>query len=153
MNDATRTDIHWGVAYADDSTVLFHKYTDFQREIANPFGMITAVFTHEGVVSDCDECDDQPPTEAVESPHEWPNNGLARLVEDQALIEEVATIMMGLHTPHAISCGDKNCEYGKNLTNNEWSRYYALEDHVLWLRHKALKAVLENRIKIQEAKK
>ena len=51
-------------------------------------------------------------------------------------LNELATKMEERFTPHAVNCTDEGC--GPNLlNNNDWSRYYAMEDIAAWLRRGA----------------
>ena len=82
--------------------------------------------------------------EPVANGREWPDNNASRISEDVALLNEIADLMLERHTPHAINCKDKGC--GPDLLSEyDWTRQYALEDHVWWLRNEAIKTLNERR--------
>lgn len=73
--------------------------------------------------------------------YNWPDNGPMRLQEDQTLLDKIADLMKERFEPHALNCKDAGC--GRALLNdNDWARIYALEDHMTWLKERALHDLL-----------
>jgi hypothetical protein len=84
-----------------------------------------------------DKFDESARREKVENGREWPDNSVARMEEDLALVQGIAAMMDEWFTPHAVHCTDVGC--GPAILNNtDWARYYALQDCVAWLRDRAL---------------
>ena len=76
--------------------------------------------------------------------YEWPDNNPIRLQEDQQLLDEIAALLLKNFTPHAVTCSEPDC--ANTMGAADWGRYDGVLEVAMWLRQRALSALLSEKM-------
>ena len=78
-------------------------------------------------------------SDQIDNGRQWPDNSAARALEDQALLDAVAALMLELLMPHSVACPDCSPTKAARIEAQ------ILQWHADWLRHNALNALINLR--------